>query len=255
MSTLSIATLFPLDTVAAGDEANGPALVRRARQRGIEATHTTVTRPEAMVPAQIYLLGGDGLAGVRDLVTHLRATNVADEVRAGRAVVVAVDAGLAAIGRSWTDPAGTIHDGLDLIGVSARARPASIESTMTRPAADLGLPSMIGWRSRAFDVTRDRGVHHLVELAIGDPGAGPGYDGVLTPGVIGTQLHGPALALNPELADLVLARALGVPGWDPLPIPTLETARARRIAELTAGQHRTARRPAPRWVARQRQRG
>jgi lipid II isoglutaminyl synthase (glutamine-hydrolysing) len=252
MSTLMIATLFPLDTVAAGDEANGPALARRARQRGIEATHMTVTRRDAMVRARIYLLGGDGLAGVSDLVTHLRATTVAEEVRAGRAIVLAVDAGLAAIGHSWTDPAGASHDGLDLVGFSARARPSSLVSTTTAPAPDLGLPAMIGWHSRTFELTRDPGVHPLVELASGDPSAGAALDGVLTPGVIGTQLHGPVLALNPELADLVLARALGVPGWDPLPIPAVETARARRIAELSGRRHRAARGGASRWVARRR---
>ena len=68
MTALTIATLFPLDTVAAGDDANGPALVRRARQRGIDATYTTVNRPDRVTTARIYLLGGDGLFGVR--TTH-----------------------------------------------------------------------------------------------------------------------------------------------------------------------------------------
>ena len=92
---------------------------------------------------------------------------------------------------------------------------------------------MIGWHSHSFQVARDPGVDHLTEIATRDPGAAS-PDGVVTPFVIGTQLHGPALALNPELADLVLAQALGVSGWDPLPIPSVQTARARRIAELTS---------------------
>ena len=233
MTVLTIATLFPLDTVAAGDEANGPALVRRARQRGISATHTTINRPEAMTAARIYLLGGDGLAGVSDLVGHLKATSVADEVRSGRAVVVAVDAGLAAVGRSWTQRDGEVHEGLGLVGCTALGTPPSAESVMTRPAPGRGLPEMIGWHSHSFQVARDPGVDHLTEIATGDPGAAS-PDGVVTPFVIGTQLHGPALALNPELADLVLAQALGVSGWDPLPIPSVQTARARRIAELTS---------------------
>lgn len=97
---------------------------------------------------------------------------------------------------------------------------------------------MVGWHSHAFAVTRAPGVGHLVELATGASTTRPALDGVDSPGVIGTQLHGPLLALNPELADLVLARALRVPGWDPLPSPSVETARARRIAELT-GQTRS----------------
>ena len=242
MTALTIATLFPLDTVAAGDEANGPALVRRARQRGIEVTHTTVVRPEAMTPARIYLLGGDGLAGVRELVTHLRATSVADEVRAGQAIILAVDAGLAAVGRSWTQRDGAVHEGLGLVGCTALSTTPSAESVMTRPTPGLGLPQMIGWLSHGFEVTREPGIEHLVTLGTNDPAAAPTFDGVIAPGVIGTQLHGPVLALNPELADLVLARALGVSGWDPMPIPRVDTARSGRIAELTSPSRRAPRR-------------
>ena len=246
MTALTIATLFPLDTVAAGDEANGPALVRRARQRGISATHTTINRPEAMTAARIYLLGGDGLAGVSDLVGHLRATSVRRRGAIRRAIVVAVDAGLAAVGRSWTQRDGEVHDGLGLVGCTALGTPPSAESVMTRPAPGRGLPEMIGWHSQAASRW------HATPASTISPRSSPAtrvprpHDGVVTPVVIGTQLHGPALALNPELADLVLAQALGVSGWDPLPIPSVQTARARRIAELTSQPPRaTSRTAAP----------
>jgi CobQ-like glutamine amidotransferase family enzyme len=238
MTTLTIATLFPLATVAAGDEANGPALVRRARHRGIEVNLTTVSRPDQMVGARIYLLGGDGLAGVGDLVTHLRSTDLAEQVRAGHSIVFAVDAGLAALGMTWTDAGGTTHPGLGLAGIDTRSAGAVARTVVTRPVPALGLPRMIGWTSGGATVTRDPGIAPLAELD-GEPS---GTDGVLTDGVIGTQLHGPVLALNPELADLVLARALGVSGWEPLPIPSVETARARRIAEATIAP-RPRRRP------------
>jgi CobQ-like glutamine amidotransferase family enzyme len=234
MTDLTIASLFPLDTVAAGDEANAAALVRRARQRDISATLTTINRPEAMRSARIYLLGGDGLAGVVDLVTHLHATHVADEVRSGEAIIFAVDAGLAAVGQSWTDRDGETHDGLGLIEITALSTAPSVASVRTRPAPEHGLPAMTGWHSHAFQVTRDPHVPRLTEIVAGDARTAPFDDGVVTPLVIGTQLHGPVLALNPELADLVLASALGLGGWDPLPIECVDTARARRIAELQA---------------------
>jgi CobQ-like glutamine amidotransferase family enzyme len=238
MTTLTIATLFPLATVAAGDEANGPALVRRARQRGIEANLTTVSRPDQMVGARIYILGGDGLAGVRDLVTHLRSTDLAERVRAGRSIVFAVDAGLAALGRTWTDAGGTTLPGLGLVGIDTRSAGAAARTVVTQPVPALGLPRMIGWASGGVTVTRGAGIAPLAELE-GEPA---GTDGVLADGVIGTQLHGPVLALNPELADLVLARALDRPLREPLPIPSVETARARRISEATIAPS-TRRRP------------
>ena len=127
---------------------------------------------------------------------------------------------------------GTIHDGLGLVGTTARPGRGAAQSITTRPRPGLHLPAMVGWRSHGVEITRDPEVGHLVEIASGDPAAVPELDGVVAPGVIGTRLHGPALALNPELADLVLARAVKVTGWDPLPIPRVETARARRITEV-----------------------
>lgn len=229
MTALTIATMFPLDTAAAGDEANATALVRRARQRGVEATRATVNRPEAPHDASIYLLGGEGTAGVADLVAHLRTTDLAARVRAGRAIVFAVDAGLAALGRTWTDAGGRAHPGLGLVGIDTRATTGAARTVVTRPVPALGLPPMIGWISGSATLTRDPDAAPLAPLD-DDPS---GTDGVLAGGVIGTGLHGPVLALNPELADLVLARALRNPGWDPLPIAAVETARARRIAETT----------------------
>ena len=36
------------------------------------------------------------------------------------------------------------------------------------------------------------------------------YEGAVQGSVIATYMHGPALARNPQLADLILARAMGV---------------------------------------------
>ena len=62
------ATLFPLATVAAADEANAGALARRGAARGLTVETVTVDRPEAFVDADVYLLGGTGRGGVQALV-------------------------------------------------------------------------------------------------------------------------------------------------------------------------------------------
>jgi hypothetical protein len=233
MTPLAIATLFPLDTVAAGDEANGPALLRRARQRGVDAILTTVNRPEAMPDASIYLLGGEGAGGVADLVAHLRVAGFADRVRDGGAVVFAVDAGLAALARSWTGQGGRGHGGLGLLPVDVRVDRAPARTVVTRPAPRLGLPAMVGWQSGRCTLTDDPAVQSLLDVrGTGDGPAMP--DGALAEGIVATTLHGPVLALNPELADLVLGRALGVPAWEPLPVPAVDLARDRRSAEVAA---------------------
>ena len=49
--------------------------------------------------------------------------------------------------------------------------------------------------------------------------------------VIATYMHGPALARNPQLADLLLARALDVPLADlePLDLPVVDQLRRERL--------------------------
>jgi CobQ-like glutamine amidotransferase family enzyme len=56
-------------------------------------------------------------------------------------------------------------------------------------------------------------------------GNGDGTDGVLTRTVVGTYLHGPVLARNPAVADLLLARALGGAELPPLQVQDEEAAR------------------------------
>jgi CobQ-like glutamine amidotransferase family enzyme len=239
VTALRIATLFPLATVAAGDEANAAALVRRAGARGLTATTATVHRPAAMVPAEVYLLGGTGRSGIGALVAALRAVDLPARVAAG-AVALAVDAGLDALARSWVDPAGREQAGLGLLGVQVGPGPRITDTVATQATDEL--PAMVGWVAHDVTTRRDPGVAALCPVERGQAHGHLEDDGVLADRIIATRLHGPVLALNPELADLVLARV--VPGLPPAPVPhAAARARGQRLDEVrTAPQPRHRRR-------------
>ncbi|MDU4408068.1 MAG: glutamine amidotransferase, partial [Corynebacterium sp.] len=57
------------------------------------------------------------------------------------------------------------------------------------------------------------------------------YEGAVQGSVIATYMHGPALARNPQLADLLLAQAMGVTLADlePLEIPAVDRLRVERF--------------------------
>jgi CobQ-like glutamine amidotransferase family enzyme len=55
-------------------------------------------------------------------------------------------------------------------------------------------------------------------------------------GILATYLHGPVLARNPMLADLLIARATGVPVADLSPLDVPEHDALRRV--VGAGQQR-----------------
>jgi CobQ-like glutamine amidotransferase family enzyme len=61
-------------------------------------------------------------------------------------------------------------------------------------------------------------------------GAGEGAEGAVQGSVIGTYLHGPVLARNPELADYLLVQALDVDALEPLELPEVTQLRAERLA-------------------------
>ncbi len=233
-TSVTVATLFPLATVAAADEANAGALARRGAARDLTVKTVTVDRPDAFVDADIYLLGGTGRGGVRALVDAVADTDLAVRVRDGRSVLLAVDAGLDAVSRSWVDASGTRQDGLGLAPVTVHPDHEATGTVVTRPDAGLHLPALVGWEAGDLRTERHDGARALFTLEAGrgnrDDERG---EGVLAGRVLGTRLHGPLLALNPELADLLLARATGrEEPWPVLASPALERARSERIAEV-----------------------
>ena len=48
--------------------------------------------------------------------------------------------------------------------------------------------------------------------------------------MIATYMHGPVLARNPELADLLLCRTLGVDSLPAVDVPAVEQLRRERLA-------------------------
>ena len=228
MSTLHMAVLHPLATAAQGDEGNARVLAHRAGLRGIDTTLTTVH--EGPVPrADLYLVGGldDGRMPV--LAQRLRAGGLADAV-AGGAAVLAVNAGYQVLGTSYVTPDGARHDGLGLLDVvSARADAPFLGPVITRPDTAAGLAAMSAYESHSGTSVVGPGAEPFVALELGHGNDGR-HDGARQGSVIGTYLHGPLLARNADLADLLLTLALGGP-LEPADSSTPDALRAQRVGE------------------------
>jgi CobQ-like glutamine amidotransferase family enzyme len=65
-------------------------------------------------------------------------------------------------------------------------------------------------------------------------GIGDGTEGAYNDTVFGTYLHGPVMARNPQLADLLIKLALDVKALPPVDDRWYEALRAERIAAATA---------------------
>jgi CobQ-like glutamine amidotransferase family enzyme len=225
---LEIVNALPLLSEAQGDEGNARVLAYRARLRGIQASVRGVHEPGPLPPADLYVVGGREDGKHSRLAARLREGGLADRVREG-AAVLAVNAGYQALGRRLQDADGRHHDGLGLLDVVSTWRKLAEGPVVTRPNPALGLPAMSGYECHHGRTELGPGLRPLAPLEVGLGNGDPGGDdavsaeGAVWGRVVGTYLHGPVLARNPELADLLLAWALG---------RRLEPAGPGRAAEL-----------------------
>jgi len=170
----------------------------------------------------IYMLGGG-----EDLPQSLAARQLGRPGPLHRAVdggaaVLAVCAGLQIVGTSFVGPDGVETDGLGLVDArTVRGRgPRAVGELVVEPSFSTGLPTLSGYENHGGVTALGPGTHPLgkVRSGVGNGAApdsetrgaeGQAVDGFLAGRVVGTYLHGPALARNPALADFLLTSVVG----------------------------------------------
>ncbi len=207
MSALRIAVVYPDLLGTYGDGGNGLVLVRRAERRGIDAELLQATSEAPLPRADLYTLGG-GEDGPQVLATErLRAAGTLAAAAAEGAVVLAVCAGYQIVGASFPAADGTPVEGLGLLDVATVKRPGE------RPVGEIvvecaleGVGLLTGFENHGGVTTLGPSARPLGRVRVG-VGNGDGTDGAADGRVVGTYLHGPVLARNPALADLLLSWA------------------------------------------------
>ena len=252
-SAVRIALLFPDLLGTYGDGGNALVLERRAAWRQLPAEIVEVPAG-GTVPAgcDIYLLGGGEDAPQIQAARELGTDGpVHAGVRAG-GVLLAVCAGLQIAGHHFPGTAGEPIEGLGLLpcdtvrpgaGV-ARAVGELLASPTAAPlgAGDPGIdPTVVGtltgFENHGGCTRRHDGAAALATVEAG-VGNGDGTEGVVAREgaghVVGTYLHGPALARNPGLADQLLTWVTGSP-LEPLTDADTEALRAERLDAARRG--------------------
>jgi len=194
-----------------GDQGNAEVLIHRAKARGIDVELVEVT-PGMAIPRQgnLYLLGG-GEDGPQTASLDLMKKDggLGAAVQAG-ATVFAVCAGFQVIGTTLPGQDGKIIDGLGLVDAKTiiNAAPRSVGELVVQPINN-SLPILTGFENHQglTDIADD-----VTPLGKVLSGIGNGFnqtEGVWQGNVIGTYMHGPGLARNPELADALIENATG----------------------------------------------
>ena len=217
-SSLTVAVVYPDLLGTYGDGGNGLILARRASWRGIPADLVQADSGTPLPVADIYCIGGgeDGpqVRAAEALVADGALRRAVDQ----GAVVLGVCAGYQILGRSFPDSADRAHPGLGLLDVTTRkgtgSRPVGELVATAGPdsprLADGGLlPRLTGFENHGGVTTLGPSTRPLARVVQGvGNGGGDGTEGAWSGKVLGSYLHGPLLARNMALADLLLGWAL-----------------------------------------------
>jgi CobQ-like glutamine amidotransferase family enzyme len=225
---VGIAVLYPELLGTYGDGGNAVVLAKRLEWRGIDAEIVTV-RAGDPVPetCRVYVLGGGEDGPQTEACRELEADGALQRaVLDHGAALLAVCAGMQICGTSFVGPDGAPAKGLGLLDCTTvrTGEPRAVGELLV-DGSSLGTDARTGARTTLGTLTgfenhggRTRLGPEAVALGTvrAGIGNGDGTEGVRPAGaggplVIGTYLHGPVLARNPALADVLLAGALGAP--------------------------------------------
>jgi lipid II isoglutaminyl synthase (glutamine-hydrolysing) len=207
--TLRLVWLYPDLLSTYGDRGNLLILARRAALRD-QSVEMVEVRSDQSVPdsGDIYLLGG-GEDGPQALAAQrLVADGSLTRAAARGAVVFAVCAGYQLLGSSFFAK-GAKCAGLGLLDLFSDRGPTRAVGELAGaidPA--LGLPSLTGFENHGGRTHLGAGAKPLASVRVGVGNDGT-TEGAWAGTVLGTYSHGPALARNPALADLLLRWAAG----------------------------------------------
>jgi len=237
--TTRIVTVYPDLLGTYGDAGNGIILEQRLKRRGLGVEHQCVNSHEPLPEADLYVLGG-GEDGPQGLAAE-RLGNDASFMRrvSDGATVFAVCAGYQILTKSFVVMDGSSRQGLGLFDAetirSNHPRAVGEMVVVADPVLGIGAVTLSGFENHGSLTQLHAGATALGQVTLGVGNGTGGGEGAIQGTRIGTYLHGPALARNPELADRLLELA-GAPALSALNDERARELRQERISSAGAGR-------------------
>jgi lipid II isoglutaminyl synthase (glutamine-hydrolysing) len=230
-SHLRLVWIYPDLLSTYGDRGNLLILARRADLRGLPVECAEVRSDQAMPSdADVYLIGG-GEDGPQALAAQrLIADGGLHRAVERGAVVFSVCAGYQLMGSSFFAK-GAKCTGLEILDLSSDRGPTRAVGELAGDIdPELGLPPLTGFENHGGRTHLGPGVKPLARVTAGI-GNDNETEGAWHGKVLGTYSHGPALARNPAIADLILTWATGVT-LEPIDDRWPDRLRSERLAAV-----------------------
>lgn len=226
---ISIGLILPDVLGTYGDDGNALVLRQRARMRGLEAEIVRVKLGEPVPESlDVYCLGGGEDTAQILAAEHLIADGgLTRAANAGRPIL-AICAGLQVLGLSFR-ASGREVQGVGLIdATTSPLEKRAIGEVVTTPTLEGLTQPLTGFENHMGATILGSEAKPLGLVTRGVGNDGQGAEGAVQGSVIATYMHGPVLARNPELADLLLTWATGLE-LGPLELPEVELLRKERL--------------------------
>ncbi len=214
-SPIVIAHLFPDLLNLYGDGGNVRILEQRLNWRGIPVEIRRVRHGDAIDLSQVDLIMMGGSPDREQKLASADIVAMRDDLATyveDNGPLLAICGSYQMLGREWLVD-GEKVPGLGLVGMTT-GRPGTSADRLVNNIAlksDLADTPVIGYENHAGRTYLDEGVEAFGTV-ISSTGLGNNeetkQDGVRYKNVLGTYLHGPLLAKNPQIADWLLARAI-----------------------------------------------
>jgi CobQ-like glutamine amidotransferase family enzyme len=230
-SAVQIGLVLPDVMGTYGDGGNAVVLRQRLRLRGIDAEIIEITLADPVPDSlDLYTLGG-----AEDYAQRLATKHLIQHPGLQRAVergapVLAICAAIQVLGHWYETSSGERVDGVGLLDVTTSPQPRrTIGEVVSQPLLSGLSQRLTGFENHRGGTVLGSSAQPLATVVSGAGNrAGDGFDGAVQGSVIATYLHGPCLARNPELADLLLSRVVGDLG--PLELSEVDALRRERLA-------------------------
>lgn len=236
-TSLRVVWVYPDLLSTYGDQGNVLVVERRAQQRGLEVQRLDV-RSDQPIPTSgdIYLIGGGEDRPQRLAAERLRRDGGLNRAADNGAIIFSVCAGYQILGHEFVNDLGQREAGLGLLDVVSVRGEADrcVGDVLADIDQQLGLPQLTGFENHQGVTQLGPSARPFARVRLGrGNGTGDGTEGAWNDTVFGTYMHGPVLARNPLIADLLVKLALDVNALPPVDDRWYEALRAERIAAAT----------------------
>ncbi|MCV6962622.1 type 1 glutamine amidotransferase [Mycobacterium intermedium] len=213
-----------------GDGGNAVVLRQRLRLRGIAAEIVEITLNDPVPDSfDLYTLGGAEDYAQRLATRHLQRYPGLQRAAERGAPVLAICAAIQVLGHWYETSSGERVDGVGLLDVTTSPQDSRTIGELVAKPLLAGLSQRLtGFENHRGGTVLGPDAAPLSAVVKGAGNrAGDGVDGAVQGSVVATYMHGPCLARNPELADLLLGKVVG--SLPPLELPEVELLRRERF--------------------------